>query len=405
MLTMRSGPSSYGRLRPWWMAMLVLLGAALTVRQLVHAAGAPAIDFVHVWRAAHQLLEGSGAYRDPLFSYPPSAALLVAPLGALSFPTARACMLVVNVIAVMAAVLLVMRQLRGRLDGWAVVAVMATGALDAVASTWANGNINGVLILLEVIALRQFLRGRWTSGGAALGLSLALKPVLLPMLALLVVRRQWRALSVAAGIPVALLAAGCLAIPDVRRYLTVVLPYLLHGAQLPYNDSVVGLGFRLALSSAVVLVLRVALLAVAAAVYLRARIVGSGLDERSALFAETGLALVATLLVSPMSETYYTLFLLPSLLWWGMRGRRAGLLAGAVAIACFGTLRLTGIPGDVHHSVTLLAIRPTLGWLALLCFFGSALMSARARTPVTVDARIARKPTATHPAISYKPVA
>ncbi|HET7310691.1 MAG TPA: glycosyltransferase family 87 protein [Mycobacteriales bacterium] len=401
---MRSG-STHGRLRLAWITLLALVGAALTVRQVLHAADAPAIDFVHVWRAAHQMLTGSGAYRDPLFSYPPSAALLVAPIGALAYPTARAAMLVVNVVAVMTAALLLMRQLRGRVDGVTVVAVLGTGALDAVASTWANGNINGVLILLQVIALGQFLRGRWTTGGAALGLSLALKPVLLPMLALLVVRRQWRGLLVAAAIPAVLLVVGCLTVPDASRYLSVVLPYLLHGAQLPYNDSMVGLGFRFGLGAAVVLAARVAVLAVASGVYLRARVVGSALDARSVVFAETGLALAAALLVSPMSETYYTLFLLPSLLWWAMRGRAAAVAAAAVGIACFGTLRLTGIPGDVHHSWTLLAIRPTIGWIALACFFGTALASTRSRGPVLLDAGLGTQAGRSQITIDYQPVA
>ena len=402
MLTMRSGAPSYSGLRLLRLGLLGLLALALTVRQLVHAAGAPGIDFVHVWHAAHQLLGGTGAYHDPLFTYAPSAAVLLAPVGALGLSTARALMLAVNVLAVMAAGLILMRQLRGRIDAVAVVAVLGAGSLDAVASTWANGNINGVLVLLEVIALRQFTRGRWLSGGAAIGISLALKPVLLPVLALLVVRRQWRALLVAIGVPAGLLLAGCLAVPDAGRYLSVVVPYLMHGAALEYNDSLVGLGSRLHLSGDVVLVSRVALAGVAAGIYLRARAVRTRLDAESMIFAETGLALSAMLLISPMSETYYTLFLLPPLLWWCMRGRRAGIFAVVVGAACFGTLRLTGIPGDVHHSVTLLAIRPTIGWIAVLCCFGTALLSARVRR---LDASVAVRAAPAPVEIGYKSVA
>ena len=370
--------------------LLGLVGAALTVRQIRHAAGTPAIDFVHVWRAAHQMWTGQGAYRDPLFSYPPSAALLLAPIGALGYATARIGMLVVNVAAVMTAAFLLVRQLRGRVDSWVIVAMTCAGAFDAVASTWANGNINGPLILLEVVALRQFLRGRWTSGGVALGVSLALKPVLLPMVALLAVRRQWRGLSVAIAIPAVPLAIGSLTIPDAHRYLSVVLPYLLHGAQLDYNDSLVGVGSRLGVGAAFVFIARLALFTAAAAIYLRARFVGARLDDRSMIFAEAGLAISVTLLVSPLSETYYTLFLLPSAIWWAMRGRRNAIAAAVVGIACFGTLRLPGTPGDIHHSWSLLAIRPTLGWFLLLCCFATALSSRRRPEPSTLGVGIRR---------------
>jgi arabinofuranan 3-O-arabinosyltransferase len=383
---------SHPKYRPWWLALLACVGSALTIRQVLHAASARAIDFLHVWHAAHQFLAGAGAYHDPLFTYPPSGALLVAPAGGLAYSLARECMLAVNVACVMAAGLMLMRQLRGRLDAGALVAVLGVGALDAVASTWANGNVNGILILLEVVALGQFVRGRWPVGAAALGLSLALKPVLLPMLALLVVRRQWRALLVAAGIPAMLLVIGCLTVPDAGRYLTVELPYLLHGAQLRYNDSLVGLAFRLGVSSPVVLIVRMALLALATGLYLRStRLATTRLDGRSVIFVETGLVLSTTLLVSPMSEAYYTLFLLPSLLWWGMRGRGAGLAAAVVGVACFGTLRLTGVPGDVHHSWTLLAIRPTIGWIALFCVCAGILAKAGRGAPTANVSRHSRE--------------
>lgn len=75
---------------------LIAVGVALMTRQVVHAAGTPGIDFVHVWNATHHLLQGDGAYRDPLFTYPPGSAALLAPVGLLGYNVAKAVMLAVK---------------------------------------------------------------------------------------------------------------------------------------------------------------------------------------------------------------------------------------------------------------------------------------------------------------------
>jgi arabinofuranan 3-O-arabinosyltransferase len=378
-----------------WLVGL-LAGAAVTVRQLVHAAHAPSIDFVHVWSATHQLIGTGNAYGDPLFTYPPSAALLLSPLGLSSYPAARTGMLVVNVVAVAVAGLLLARELGARIGPRGVALLLvAVGGLDAVASTWANGNINGVLILLEVLALRWLLRGKAMPAAVVVGVSLALKPVLLPLLALFLVRRHWRALGVAVCIPLVLNVIGAVVVSDATRYPTVVLPYLMRGAQLPYNDSLVGLGYRCGLSAGVVLALRIAVAVGAVVLYARCAFGRTRLDARSRLFAEVAIGLSATFLVSPISETYYTLFLLPAVAWLATTSRRAAAALAGVTVLCFATLRLTGIPNDVHRSVSVLALRPTIGWLALAALCAAAVL-ARPRT------RLRPQPAGTFPATTLR---
>ena len=91
---------------------------------------------------------------------------------------------------------------------------------------------------------------------ALLGISLTVKPVLLPLLVVFVLRRQWRALAVAIMIPAAGTLAGCLVVRDSSRFFTVVVPFLTHGAQLSFNDSLVGVGNLLFLTDVAVSTLR-----------------------------------------------------------------------------------------------------------------------------------------------------
>lgn len=367
-----AGPARRDRSR-WWRdrgglvdAAVGLAGVALLLRQILHAAGTPGIDFIHVWHATHQLLGGSGAYRDPLFTYPPGSALLLAPVGLLPYGVAKIGMLVANVASVSAAAAVAVRGLGvGNGRRAAALTLLALGLLDAVGSTWANGNVNGVLVLLEVLAIRAMLNRRWATAAVLVGVGLTVKPVLAPLLVAFVLRRKWRATAGALAVPAGLSLLGFLVIPDAGRFVHVVLPFLMHGAQLPFNDSLVGVGHTLGIPSDLVTACRVAAGASVVLVLLRRAVrVPAASDDPGLVYLDIGLAMAATFLLAPMSETYYTIYLLPSLAWWARSRPAAAVAAGVITIACFSTLRLAGVPGDIHH-MTALAVRPSVGWLAL----------------------------------------
>jgi arabinofuranan 3-O-arabinosyltransferase len=381
-------------------AVAAAAGAFLLVRQIAHAAATPGIDFVHVWRAGHQLLGGGGSYADPLFTYPPSAALLLAPFGAFAYGTAKGLMLAFNVAGIASAAWLMLRMLgKHREWRWLALATLFLGASDATGSTWANGNINGGLVLLEVLAIDAMRRDRWRRAAVLIGISLALKPVLLPIVVVFFARRKWAALAISLTIPTSLSLVGWVVIPDAHRFVTVVVPFLMQGAQLTFNDSLVGVGYMLGLGGFTVAVMR----AVVAGLAVLALVPPVRKSRKSPtsdfLYVEIGVALAATFLVSPMSETYYTLYLLPSVAWMlATRRRLVGVLV-TIIIVCFTTLRLAGLPGPVPHS-TLLAIRPSVGWLALLVCLASTSFrlprTTRKQTPRGPSAQLAR-PALTQP--------
>ena len=362
-------------------AVLAAAGTALLARQTLNALHAPGIDFVHVWNAAQQFAHTGSAYADPLFTYPPGSLLMLSPVGLLGYGTAKSLMVLVNVIAVLAATWLTIDLLQRPPTRRAIaVALLALGVADAVASTWANGNVNGALVLLEVLVLRAMCRGNWMRAAVLLGVTLTVKPVLLPLLALFALRRQWRALAACVFVPLAATAVGCLVVGDSSRFFSIVVPFLAHGAQLSFNDSLVGLGTLLALPAAVVWGLRVAVSAAVLALILRQFRPGEERPVPQQLCYETGLLLVAAFLVAPMSETYYSIYLMPAIAAWAIANRRQAWLAAAFVAAWFATFRLPGHTGPVSLSVPL-ALRPTLGWM--LCILVFARRATSQRDPVT----------------------
>src|SRR3712207_8103825 len=98
-------------------------------------------------------------------------------------------------------------RLRSR---WAVVGVVMLLLSSPLLATLALGQIYPVLALGLVAAWVADRRGRRSISGGALGLVVALKPSLAPVLLWPLVRRRWRAFgaALASGVAATLVAAG-----------------------------------------------------------------------------------------------------------------------------------------------------------------------------------------------------
>ena len=126
---------------------------------------------------------------------PPHFHLLLLPITTVSFETSARIWLVANAVAAIAAIVLVMRELKLRI---ALVHWLPLTCLSlASAATGANSltaQCGGILMLPMALAWRSARRDEWGRCGAWLGVLVSIKPFLglfLPTLALL---RQWRAL-------------------------------------------------------------------------------------------------------------------------------------------------------------------------------------------------------------------
>ncbi|WP_432494225.1 glycosyltransferase 87 family protein [Kineococcus gypseus] len=257
---------------PWRTAALVLwpLALASLVHLVVESATGEAGDLRVLWRSAASLASGGPLY-DPghEYLYPPVSGWVLAPLGLLPFRTACAVLSALSAAAVVLAVLLLLRQVGVRLRTPAGSAVAAGTLLLLVTSRPVQGllrlgNVDLLLLLVLAVATGALVRGRDVRAGLLLGCAVAVKPVLLPALAALVLIGRLRGAAAGAAALVALSAVGVLTVPDAAVFARDVLPLLLDGNRpelAPYDRSVDGAVAQLGLSQPLGPVLRAAVLA------------------------------------------------------------------------------------------------------------------------------------------------
>ncbi|MEU5086009.1 glycosyltransferase family 87 protein [Streptomyces sp. NPDC021356] len=220
-------------LRPAGAAWAALLAAVLVARAahvaVVHAQGG--MDNAFVVRAGQVWLNGGAPYADRRFLYLPSAVLFAAGQAALPAGVLRVAAPVVCVGLVVAgwwcAVRLFEVPARSR---FAVLGLLGLVLCWAPVGHLVDlGNWTAVSVLALPLALLLADRGRWGVAGAVLGLSVAVKPLLVPVAVLLVLARQWRALAWMVTLPLALSVGMALVMPDPGGFFTRTLPFLLRG--------------------------------------------------------------------------------------------------------------------------------------------------------------------------------
>ena len=176
------------------------LGRISTESMAVHA------DFDSFWRSARAMLRGQDIYDTGVALVnlnPPVWTVLISPLGLLGPLTAYRVFVLFSLAVAIGYLVWTVEELRLR-PGWTAVGVVMLLLSSPLLSTLALGQVYPVLALGLVASWVADRRGRQEVSGAALGLVVALKPSLLPVLLWPLVRRRWRAV-------VAALVAGVLA--------------------------------------------------------------------------------------------------------------------------------------------------------------------------------------------------
>jgi alpha-1,2-mannosyltransferase len=283
-------------------------------------------DAITYWQSGHDLF--SYSQPDPVnislgFTYPPVAALLMSPMGLLSFPA----VLVISLGAIIASaavfVYLVLRE-RIRLPrplmlALAGVATAFAFTLEPFRQTLSFGQINiylGLLVVADLLVLGR--RGsRWTGVGIGLATAIKLTPGIF-IIYLLVVGR-WRAALTAIGTVVAAnLVSAMIAPSETWRYFTSLMWETSRVGFLDttMNQSVNGLLARLNAPFAPAQLPWLILSVVLAGVGLwRARRAAMGGDELAGLT----LAGLVGVLVSPVSWVHHIIWVFPAMLILTMR--------------------------------------------------------------------------------------
>ncbi|MDT5350797.1 MAG: arabinofuranan 3-O-arabinosyltransferase, partial [Mycobacterium sp.] len=280
-------------------------------------------DFKPVYRAALNFRQGWDIYNehfdyvDPHYLYPPGGTLLMAPFGYLPFAPSRYLFILINIAAILIAWYLLLRLFNYTLSSIAAPALLlAMFCTETVTNTLVFTNINGCILLLEVLFLRWLLDGRvghqWWAG-LAIGLTLVVKPLLAPLLLLPLLNRQWRALVPAIVVPAAVNLAALPLISDPMDFFTRTMPYFLSTRDY-FNSSIEGNGVYYGLPTWLIVFLRLLFTVLAiGALWLLYRYYRTR-DPRFWFTTSTGVLLLWSFLVLSLSQGYYSMMLFPFLM-------------------------------------------------------------------------------------------
>jgi len=262
--------------------------------------------------------------------YPPPAALLMAPFATLSY---RPSLLAFSLVSVASSILAIVLLFADRSDPARRRHAIATGlALSAIffptAYSLYMGQINGVLLLLCVLALHQSRRGRDTWAGLALAPAIAFKIFPALLLLFFALKRRWTTVLAAVAGVAALVALTLPWYPPetYARYVTQVLPDSYVGGTWVRNQGLHGVLLRLftenphvtPLVDAPALVGPLAALGGLLTLGALIAVARRPTDRVSRRYAiEFSLYLVAALLLLSKSWEHYGIFLLPAFLLLG----------------------------------------------------------------------------------------
>jgi arabinofuranan 3-O-arabinosyltransferase len=280
-------------------------------------------DNLIVVRAARNLVHGIAPYADKRFVYPPSSipfAVVLAPLSDKTVqnivPFGLAAMMLVGWWAVL-------RLFEVPWRSWLATVPVALAPLFApFFNAIVLGSWTVPVAMLACVALLLMGRDRWALAGVAIGLSIAVKPMLIPLGLIFLLARRWGGFAFAAGIPVLMSAATLLVVADPKLFFTKTVPFLVGGQDSysqPYDLSLGTMLPRLGIHGPVVAAARL-LVAVAAVVVAVWRWRQESRGQASRLVETSSILMLGTFLVSSPGFDHYILLVLP------------GLLAGAATL-------------------------------------------------------------------------
>ncbi|WP_028937281.1 glycosyltransferase family 87 protein [Pseudonocardia spinosispora] len=170
------------------------------------------IDFETFWRSSYALIHHADLYRTgaQLANLnPPVLAVLMAPLAWLDVLTAYHAFALFNALLIVGSVVAVADHVRLR-PAWAMVVTAAVLAAAPLHGTLALGQMYGLLTAALTVAWLAERRDRGLLAGVALGIAVALKPSLVPLLLWPVLRRRWNTTCAALAAGIAVTGIGVL---------------------------------------------------------------------------------------------------------------------------------------------------------------------------------------------------
>lgn len=344
-------------------------------------------DFRPVYNASLAFLNHKAVYianfdsTDPHYLYPPGGTLLIAPLAILDPEKSRWCFILLNVAAIMLAGYLLLRLFNFTLSSVAAPALLlAMFMSETVTNTLVFTNVNGCILLAEVVFIHLLLQRRDLWAGVAMGLAITVKgPILAPLLLIALVRGQWKVFIPAVAVPVVLTAIAWPLMVDPMEFFTHTLPYLSESRDY-FNSAIVGNAGYYGVASWLTWIIRLSLgVMVAISLWLLYRYYRH--DEVFFICTSSGVLLTAVWVLGPLGQMYYSMLLFPFLM--SVVLRNSVLRNWPAWVAIFGFMSYDKWLSDRWQSTgrTLEYLRTTFGWGLLLivvfCVLGDRYLAAR----------------------------
>jgi arabinofuranan 3-O-arabinosyltransferase len=341
-------------------------------------------DTVPIWRAVHALLTHGEIYTQRGagdFLYLPSALLMLLPLGALGLRTAKAVLFFADIGAILLSAGLLLRLFGFRIAGLAgAITLCGLSFAWPVFFTIGAGNVDALVLLGFSAFLVAASRSSRTWAGIFIGLAIALKPVLVPVLLVVALYRWWRALAAAVLVPFVLSGVVLLAAPESRDYFSHTLPLLWHGQSLRIQHvsiSLSSVGDNLGLPRPATDLARLLVFFAAAVLVWRRRT--SSTAEPHRLVELSTIVLVAAFLLSTFAFPFYGVYLIPFAVAAVTRSSDLHNWVTWAALFCVAVKEnwhLDQLPQRLNQ---LLAARLTFGFLLVLVAIYLGVRHAEAR--------------------------
>lgn len=343
-------------------------------------------DFRPVYDASFAFLNGRPVYTanfdsvDPHYLYPPSGTLLFAPVAAIDYEHARWLFILLNVAAILAAWYLLLRLFNYTVRSVAAPALLLAMFLsETVTNTLVFTNVNGCLLLVELVFIHLLIKRRDLWAGVIMGLSIAVKPTLVFLLPIALVRGQWKVFITAISVPLALNAIAWPLVKDPMDFVRRTGPYIFHTRDY-FNSAIEGNAAYYGLPDALTWGIRLAMgVVVALTLWILYRYYRE--DELFFITTSSGVLLIASWLLTSLGQMYYSMMIFPFLM--SVVLRNSVLRNWPAWLAAFGFLSYDKWLSDRWQSIgrDLEYLRITFGWglmlLVVFCVLGDRYLAAR----------------------------
>ncbi|WP_308115101.1 MULTISPECIES: glycosyltransferase family 87 protein [unclassified Rhodococcus (in: high G+C Gram-positive bacteria)] len=299
----------------WPFAVMMVLN-----RVLVRAVnGDITDDFNPVYKAALAFLNRQPVYTanfdsvDPHYLYPPGATMLLSPIAVIDPERSRWLFILASTIAIIAALYILLRIFGYGLNSVAAPALLlAAFASETVTNTLVFTNFNGFVLLGEIAFVYFLLKRKDLTAGVAIGLTIVVKPILVPLLIIPLMTKQWKVFVTAAAIPLVFTAIAWPLSVDPMDFVRRTVPYLLESRDY-FNSAIVGNGRYYGLPEWMIFGLRGVLgVMVLVSLWILYRYCR---EDRLFFIATTsGLVLTAHWLLGSLGQMYYSMMLFPLLM-------------------------------------------------------------------------------------------